>query len=53
MRDFINIKLMKCGGIREAWRIADIAESSWCEVYGGQHDGVFTFPLVLLRKRRI
>ena len=39
--DFINIKLMKCGGIREAWRIADIAETA--EVYGGQHDGVFTF----------
>ncbi len=41
--DFINIKLMKCGGIREAWRIADIAETVGCEVYGGQHDGVFTF----------
>ncbi len=26
--DFINIKLMKCGGIREAWRIADIAETA-------------------------
>ncbi|EJR55016.1 hypothetical protein IIM_01956 [Bacillus cereus VD107] len=26
--DLINIKLMKCGGIREAWRIADIAETA-------------------------
>ncbi|MGG3044789.1 dipeptide epimerase [Bacillus anthracis] len=26
--DLINIKLMKCGGIREAWRIADIAEAA-------------------------
>ncbi|MCW9132300.1 dipeptide epimerase [Bacillus paramycoides] len=26
--DLLNIKLMKCGGIREAWRIADIAETA-------------------------
>ncbi len=26
--DFINIKLMKCGGIREATRIADISEAA-------------------------
>ncbi|WP_212091583.1 dipeptide epimerase [Bacillus nitratireducens] len=26
--DLLNIKLMKCGGIREAWRIADIAEAA-------------------------
>ncbi len=47
--DFINIKLMKCGGIREAWRIADIAETAGVKCTGGQHDGVLHFPLVLLR----
>lgn len=26
--DLLNIKLMKCGGIREAWKIADIAEAA-------------------------
>ncbi|UJZ87277.1 dipeptide epimerase [Heyndrickxia coagulans] len=26
--DLINIKLMKCGGISEAWKIADIAEAN-------------------------
>ncbi|UOY92533.1 dipeptide epimerase [Ectobacillus sp. JY-23] len=26
--DLLNIKLMKCGGIREAWRIADIAQTA-------------------------
>lgn len=26
--DMINIKLMKCGGLLEAWKIADIAESA-------------------------
>ena len=39
--DLINIKLMKCGGIREAWRMA--YRNGWCEVYGGKHDGIFTF----------
>ncbi|WP_242143151.1 MULTISPECIES: dipeptide epimerase [unclassified Bacillus cereus group] len=26
--DLINIKLMKCGGIRQAWKIADVAEAA-------------------------
>lgn len=26
--DCINIKLMKCGGIRQAWKIADVAEAA-------------------------
>ena len=43
--DLINIKLMKCGGIREAANCR-YRRSSWCEMYGRKHDGIF-FLLVL------
>ncbi|KFM99615.1 dipeptide epimerase [Bacillus clarus] len=33
--DLLNIKLMKCGGIREAWKIADIAEAAGVECMVG------------------
>ncbi len=41
--DLLNIKLMKCGGIREAWRIADIAETAGVKCHGRKYDGILNF----------